>query len=92
MAKGNGSKGNNLIDRSGLVDRLVHELATKGSVRLVHLGLFRVTKIKDRKRYDFKARKVITMEPYKQIVFTPSIGVRELIRKGKTAATQKVGE
>lgn len=87
MAKGIGSKSNNLKDKSGLVDAMVHELQKKGAVRLVHLGLFRIRVIKGHKRYDFKARKVIAMKPYKQIIFTPARGIREMLREDKMAAS-----
>lgn len=88
MAKGIGSKRSNLKDESGLIDAAVHTLATKGSVRMVHLGLFRVAVIRGHKRYDFKARKVVAMKPYKQIIFTPAKGIREMLRLGKMAASQ----
>ena len=76
----------NLKDTSGLIDQLVHELEKNGSARLVHFGLFKIKEIKGHKRYDFKARKVVPMEPYKQIIFTPSKGIREMLRDGKMAA------
>lgn len=76
-----------IVDKSGLVDQLIDELASKGSARLVHLGLFRVALIKGKKRYDFKARKVIAMKPYKQIIFTPARGIREMLREDKMAAS-----
>lgn len=74
-------------DKSGLIDSVVHELSTNGSVRLVHLGLFRVVTIKGHKRYEFKTRKVVAMKPYKQIIFTPARGIREMLRDNKMAAS-----
>lgn len=80
------SKRKNIKDTSGIVDAMIAELVKTGSVRLVHFGLFRVREIKGHKRYDFKARKVIAMEPYKQIIYTPARGIREMLRDGKMAA------
>lgn len=80
MARGSGSKITSIKDRSGLVDQLVHELSTKGSARLVHLGLFRVVPIKGRKRYDFKERRVVSMKPYKQLTFQPAKGIRDILQ------------
>lgn len=81
-------KSNNLADKSGLVDSMVHELATKGSVRLVHFGHFQIKTISGHKRYAFKERKVIEQKPYKQIIFTPARGIREMLRKGKMTAAK----
>lgn len=81
MAKG-------IKDKSGLVDSLVSELSSAGSVRLVHLGLFRVKLIKGKKRYDFKSRKVIAVKPYKIIIFTPARGIREMLQGKKMAASR----
>lgn len=79
-------KRKNLKDKNGLIDELIHELEQNGSARLVHFGLFRIAEIKGHKRYDFKQRKVVAMKPYKQIIFTPSKGIREMLRDGKMAA------
>jgi len=87
MAKAKVAKRKNLKDNSGLIDEVIHELTKKGSVRLVHLGQFRVAKVKGRKRYDFKERKVVPMEPYKQIIFTPAKGIRDMLRDDKMAAS-----
>lgn len=70
------------------MDQLVHELATHGSARLVHLGLFRVVEVKNRKRYDFKERRVANLEPYKQITFSPSKGIRDMLQKKKAAVSE----
>lgn len=72
-----------IVDKSGVVDSIIHELTKKGAARLVHLGSFRVKTVKGRKRYDFKARRVIPMPPYKQIVFTPARGISEMLREDK---------
>lgn len=80
------SKRNNLKDNSGIVDKIIHELSVHGSVRLVHFGLFRVVEIKGHKRYDFKKRRVVEAKPYKQIIYTPARGIREMLRDGKMAA------
>lgn len=80
------SKKINLKDKNGLIDELIHTLEKNGSARLVHFGLFRIVEIKGHKRYDFKERKVVPMKPYKQIIFTPSKGIREMLRDGKMAA------
>lgn len=76
----------NVKDKTGIVDAMVQELSKKGSVRLVHFGLFKVRKIKGRKRYDFKERKMVAMKPFKQIIFSPARGIREMLRDGKMAA------
>lgn len=81
MAKG-------IVDKTGLIDQLVGELESKGSARLVHLGLFRVKLIKGKKRYDFKERQVIAVKPYKIIIFTPARGIREMLRENKMAASK----
>jgi len=86
MARGSGSKIPSIKDGNGLVDQLVHELSKKGSARLVHLGQFRVVEIKGHKRYDFKERRVVPMKPYKQIIFTPARGIREMLRDDKMKA------
>lgn len=91
MARGSGSKIKNVVDKSGLVDQLVYELSQTGAVRLVHIGLFRVRKIEGKKRYHFKARKVVAAKPYNQIIFTPAQGIRDMLREGKIAAARKVG-
>ena len=90
MAKGSGSKAVSLKDKSGLVDQLVYELSKGESVRLVHLGLFRVVKQKGHKRYEFKTRKIVAAKPYNQIIFTPAQGIRDMLREGKIAAPRKV--
>lgn len=71
------------IKDSAVVDALVRELSERGSARLVHLGLFRIVEVKGHKRYDFKKRDVVPMKPYKQIIFTPSQGIREMLKSGK---------
>lgn len=76
----------NITDKTGIVDELVQTLSKKGAVRLVHLGLFRVVEIKGRKRYDFKKRGMVAMKPFKQIIFTPARGIREMLRDGKVAS------
>lgn len=76
----------NIKDGSGIVDALIAEISQNGSARLVHFGLFRVVELKNKKRFDFKKRKVIPMPPYKQIIFTPSRSIREMLRDGKMAA------
>lgn len=76
----------NIKDASGTIDALIAEITRSGSARLVHLGLFRVVELKGKKRFDFKARKVVEMKPYKQIIFTPSKSIREMLRDGKMAA------
>lgn len=81
------TKTKNLKDTSGLIDAMVHELSSNGSVRLVHLGVFKIKTIKDRKRYDFADRKVIPVKPFKQIIFTPARGIREMLREGKMASS-----
>lgn len=80
------SKRHSIKDKSGMIDALVHELVSKGSVRLSHFGLFRVREIKGHKRYDFKKRRIVEVEPYKQIIFTPARGIAEMLRSGKVAA------
>lgn len=80
------SKKKNLKDSSGMVDALIHELSKTGSARLVHFGRFRIVELKGRKRYEFKTRKVVDMKPYKQIIFMPSKGLREMLHSGKMAA------
>lgn len=88
MAKGTASKSNNLKDTSGLVDALVDQLSKKGVVRLVHLGLFRVLQIKGKKRYSFKTREVVDANPYKQIIFTPARGIRQMLREDKMKSSK----
>ena len=77
------SKSTNLTDKTGLIDKMVHALSTEGAVRLVHFGQFRIKTIKGHKRFDFKKREMVPMKPYKQIIFTPARGIREMLRDGK---------
>ncbi|MBX4216155.1 HU family DNA-binding protein, partial [Candidatus Parcubacteria bacterium] len=71
------------IKDAGTVGNLVDTLARSGSVRLLHFGVFKVKTIKGHKRYDFKRRTVVPRKPYKQIIFTPAHGLREMLHTKK---------
>ncbi len=77
----------NVKDINGdIIEQLIENLVKHGSVLLVHFGLFKVRVIKGSKRYDFKTRKIIPQKPYKQIIFTPSRGIRDMLKEGKMSA------
>ncbi len=71
----------NIKDESGLIEGLITGLQTKGAVRFLHFGLFKVVSVKGRTRYNFKTRKVVPTLPYKSITFSPAKGLRDMFNK-----------
>lgn len=68
-------------DTTGLLDSLVESLMKNGSVRLIHFGTFRTKTIKGRKVYDWKKRAMRPIPPFKQVIFTPAKGLRDMLNK-----------
>jgi len=62
-----------------VVDRVVEMLIKKGAARIVHLGVFKVSSISGRKRYDFKKREMVPVESFKIINFKPARGLQILL-------------
>lgn len=69
----------NVKDTSGLVETLMTDLKTKGLVRFLHFGLFKVVSVQGRTRYDMISKKIVPVPTYKRILFTPAKGLKEMI-------------
>lgn len=64
-----------------VVSEISSLLIRKGMARVSGFGVFKISKIKGRKRWDFKKKKAVPVESFKTIVFTSAEGLREKLNK-----------
>lgn len=84
------SKASDVKDKSGVLDQLVDTLMTKGSVRLMHFGRFKIVSVEGRKRYSFADRSIVPIPKYFTVSFSPAQGLRDMLNeKGRRLKTKK---
>lgn len=68
-------------DSDLVMEKVTALLVKKGRARVNGFGTFKISKIKGRKRYDFKKKTTVPVESFKTIVFTAADGLREKINR-----------
>lgn len=77
----NRARENNVKDKHSVVDEVIEKLFNKGFARIVNLGQFKVVPVKGRKVYNFKKRAMVPLPDYRQVTFTASTGLRDMLNK-----------
>lgn len=74
---------------NALITQIQQGLKTERVVRITDLGTFRLQEVAPRKSVDVTTGQPIVLPGYNKIVFTPEIGVKELVQTGQTATEQQ---
>lgn len=74
---------------NALITQIQQGLKTERVVRITDLGTFRLQEVAPRKSVDVTTGQPIVLPGYNKIVFTPEIGVKELVQTGQTEAEQQ---